>query len=165
VSRWVFLRFFHCRVPQAFLFVIHSTLSLCSTTAMASQHPVTPALRPALFQRCPCFSGGCSGGRGDSGFRKEGSPTKVIDRCDTHPKPSTLHGGRLLSRGAGWEKRSSHGEVCALNPTPPPPTRPTCSRIPCSLGWRVLPRWVTVGSRLVSRDFFNLAPRTLDSLL
>jgi hypothetical protein len=49
--------------------------------------------------------------------------------------------------------------------TPPSPHRRTLSRIPCSLGWRVLPRWATVGSHLVSRDFFNLEPRTLRFLV
>jgi hypothetical protein len=92
-----------------------------------------PALRPALLDRCPCFGGGCSGGLGSSRFREEGPSAEVIGRCDTRPKPFALHGGRLPSRGAGWERRSSRGEVCTLNPTPPHCR--TCSRIPCSLGW------------------------------
>jgi hypothetical protein len=92
-----------------------------------------PALRSALLDRCPCFGGGCSGGLGSSRFREEGPSAEVIGRCDTRPKPFALHGSRLPSRGAGWERRSSRGEVCTLNPTPPHCR--TCSRIPCSLGW------------------------------
>jgi hypothetical protein len=148
-SRWFFLRFIFlfftavC-IREASPFAIHSISLSLSAQPLPSTPTLQPdgddvpasgdpALRSALLDRCPCFGGGCSGGLGSSRFREEGPSAEVIGRCDTRPKPFALHGSRLPSRGAGWERRSSRGEVCTLNPTPPHCR--TCSRIPCSLGW------------------------------
>jgi hypothetical protein len=123
-------------IHETSLFTIHSVSFsllnhspqrlLFSPTVTTSQHPATPVLRPALLERC-------SGGHSGNGFREEGPPVEVIGRCDTHPKPSVLHGGRLPSRGVGLERWPSHGEVCALNPTPPPPTCSTATPALASL--------------------------------